>query len=68
MKRTSLFFVLALALLLVFALAGSALAAVPANGTGADFGLHHADMAQQGMLGKMMNPGMHQGIVGWPMH
>ncbi len=25
------------------------------------FGQHHAGMAQEGMLGKDMNPGMHQG-------
>ncbi len=31
-------------------------------GSGRDFGQHHAQMAQEGMLGKDMNPGMHQGF------
>lgn len=29
--------------------------------SGAAFGQHHAEMAQAGMLGAEMNPGMHQG-------
>jgi hypothetical protein len=29
-----------------------------------EFGQHHAAMAQQGMLGKDMNPGMHTGLAG----
>lgn len=29
--------------------------------SGAIFGAHHADMAQQGMLNGAMNPGMHLG-------
>ena len=29
-----------------------------------EFGLHHAAMAQEGLLGKDMNPGMHTGLAG----
>lgn len=29
--------------------------------SGEAFGLHHAEMAQKGMLGKLMNPGLHEG-------
>ena len=58
--------ILVLALVLVFGLVGSALAATPANnGQGQDFGQHHAGMAQLGLIGKDMNPGMHQGFSGW---
>ncbi len=66
MRKTYL--VIALALLLVFAFAGTALAATPASdGGGLLFGTHHAGMAQDPGLTGSMNPGVHQGIVNWPM-
>ncbi len=71
MRRQILFLILmlALALVLVFGLAGTALAATPANnGAGEAFGLHHADHAQQDMIGEDMNPGIHEGFSGWMGH
>ncbi len=56
--------VLAAAALLV--IPGTALAADASGGAGQAFGQHHAAMAQDGMLGADMNPGMHQGFSGWP--
>ena len=57
---------LALAIVLLLAFAGTAFAQTPANdGVGQSFGEHHATCAQEGMLGQLENPGMHQGITGW---
>jgi hypothetical protein len=58
--------ILILALALTLGLGGAALAATPANdGAGRAFGQQHAEHAQQGMIGRDMNPGMHQGFSGW---
>ena len=43
----------------------AALATNGSDGAGQAFGQHHAAMAQAGMLGQDMNPGMHQGFSGW---
>jgi len=55
--------VLAAATLLI--MPSAALATNGSDGAGQAFGQHHADMAQAGMLGSDMNPGMHQGFSGW---
>ena len=55
--------ILATAALLV--VPSAALAANASGGAGQAFGQHHAAMAQDGMLGADMNPGMHQGFSGW---
>jgi hypothetical protein len=53
---------------LTLTLAAPALAVDGSDGSGRDFGRHHADMAveMQGFTGEM-NPGVHhQGFSGWP--
>ena len=45
-----------------------ALATNASDGAGAAFGLHHNAMAQEGVIGADMNPGMHQGFSGWQGH
>ena len=71
MRRQTIFMILilALALVLIFGLAGTAFAATPADdGAGQAFGLHHADHTQQGDIGQDLNPGMHEGFSGWMGH
>lgn len=71
MRRQTLFLIvtLALALVLIFGLAGTGFAVTPADdGAGEAFGLHHADHAQQGQIRGDMNPGMHEGFSGWIEH
>jgi hypothetical protein len=74
MRRSTSFVMIAvLAAILVVAVAGSALAMVPANnGAGQAYGQHHAEMARMGMIGMdpatgiNMNPGQHhRGMSGW---
>lgn len=65
MKRFAAAVIASAALLVVPA---SALASTGAAGAGQAFGQHHAEMAQQGMLGADMNPGMHTGFSGWEQH
>lgn len=63
----TLFVVVVLALALVGLTAGAAFAAPPYDG--AAFGDHVSTMAKAGHLGAKHNPGMHQGVTGWPeMH
>ncbi len=59
MKRIVLIGLLVLVLALVVAV--PAFAQEDHCASGRAFGQHHAEMAQMGMLGKDMNPGMHQG-------
>jgi hypothetical protein len=59
MKR--IFVVTLLVLLVVLALAVPAFAQEEHCASGEDFGLHHADMAQESMLSGEHNPGMHEG-------
>jgi hypothetical protein len=55
--------VVALLLVPAAALAGTVLSA---GDSGADYGQHHASMAQQmGGFGGTMNPGDHNGFSGW---
>lgn len=49
-------------------LPAAALATDASGGAGADYGQHHATMAQAGELDAAMNPGMHDGFSGWMMH
>jgi hypothetical protein len=51
-----------LSLTFVFARTASAEGEMCPCGSGREFGQHHAQMAQNGMLGKDMHPGMHQGF------
>lgn len=55
--------ILAAAVLLL--VPAAALADNASGGAGRTFGDHHAGMAQNGMLGADMNPGMHEGFAGW---
>ena len=59
--------VVVLAVVLVFALASPAFA-TGADGEGREFGLHHAQHAQEmGGFTGTENPGvMHEGFAGWP--
>ena len=65
MKHTVI--TIALALSLVLALAVPAFAADGSGGAGQEFGLHHADMAQEmGGFTGTDNPGVHhRGFSGW---
>lgn len=56
--------VVVLALALVGLMAGAAFAASPYDGAG--YSLHVSTMAEAGHLGDEHNPGVHQGITGWP--
>jgi hypothetical protein len=59
-----MFFAVILALMVCLWSAGSALASDGMEdhcASGYAFGQHHAEMAQEGMLGAEMNPGNHQG-------
>lgn len=60
--------VVALALVLLMAFAAPAFAVNGSGGAGMEFGLHHAEHAQEGHLGADMNPGMHQGFAGYDEH
>ncbi len=71
MRRQILFLIvtLALALVLIFGLAGTVFAAtLTDDGAGEAFGFHHAEHAQQGMIGGDTNPGVHEGVSGWMGH
>lgn len=57
--------VTALAAATLLIVPSAALATTGADGAGRAFGQHHAGMAQAGMIGQDMNPGMHQGFSGW---
>lgn len=64
--RVRVVLTLCVALLILVAFAGTALAATPANdGAGQAYGQAHATCAQAGHLGGSANPGMHRGITGW---
>jgi hypothetical protein len=64
MKRLAVTILAAAGLLIV---PTSALAVDASDGAGAEYGQHHAAMAEDGHLDADMNPGHHQGFSGWMM-